>query len=154
MIPELEHLRDDEIEALRKGPLLVSILIAGTDGNIDKNEVKQAISVAHSKKTRAREGLIEFYKKVARDFENELHLLIKELPKTAVESNPIIIRYLKKLNRIIVKLDKSFAINYYGSLKDMAKKVAEASGGIMGYLIVSYEEAKLLELNMIKDPSK
>jgi len=63
MIPELEHLRDDEIEALRKGPLLVSILIAGTDDNIDKNEVKQAISVAHSKKTRAREGLIEFYKK-------------------------------------------------------------------------------------------
>ena len=83
-----------------------------------------------------------------------MHRLIKELPKTAVESNPIIIRYLKKLNRIIVKLDKSFAINYYGSLKDMAKKVAEASGGIMGYLTVSYEEAKLLELNMIKDPSK
>lgn len=154
MIPELENLREDEIEALKRGPVLVSILIAGADDNIDKYEVKEAIATARSKQTRAPEGLTDFYKEVAKDFESELHRLIKELPGTDKDRNPVITRELRKLNRVIIKLDKSFAIKYYGSLKDMAKKVAEASGGIMGYLSVSYEEAKMLELEMINDPSK
>ena len=154
MIPELQNLRDDEVEALLKAPVLVSILIAGADDNIDKNEIKEAIATAKSKQTRAREGLVDFYKLVAKDFESELHRLIQELPDTAALRDPIINKELRRLNRIFVKLDKPFAIKIYGSLKDMAKKVAEASGGILGYMSVSYEEAKLLELEMIKDPSK
>ena len=30
--------------------------------------------------------------------------------------------------------------------------IAEASGGLLGHMSVSYEEAKLMELEMIKDP--
>lgn len=154
MIPELQNLREDEVEALVKAPVLVSILIAGADDNIDKNEIKEAIAVAKSKQTRAREGLVDFYKLVAEDFEHELHKQITELPGTAAERNPVITKELKRLNRIMVKLDKTFATKLYGSLKDMAKRVAEASGGILGYMSVSYEEAKLVELEMINDPSK
>ncbi len=154
MIPELKNLREDEVEALVKAPVLVSILIAGADDNIDKNEIKEAIAVAKSKQTRAREGLVEFYKMVADDFENELHRQISTLPGTAAERTPVITKELKRLNRIMVKLDKVFATKLYGSFKDMAKRVAEASGGILGYMSVSYEEAKLLELGMINDPSK
>lgn len=154
MIPELEHLREDEVEALLKAPVYVSILIAGADDNIDKNEIKEAIAVAKSKQTRAREGLVDFYKLVAKDFESELHRLIGELPDKAVDRTPVINKELRRLNRIFVKLDKAFATKLYGSLRDMAKRVAEASGGILGYMSVSYEEAKLVELEMIKDPSE
>jgi len=154
MIPELQILRDDEVEALLKAPVLVSILIAGADDNIDKNEIKEAIALAKSKTTRAREGLVDFYKLVAKDFETDLQKMIAELPSTAAQRAPIISKELRRLNRIFVKLDKPYATKIYGSLKDMAKHVAEASGGILGYMSVSYEEAKLLELNMINDPSK
>lgn len=154
MIPELKSLREDEIEALLKAPVLVSILIAGADDNIDKNEIKEAISTAKSKQTRAREGLVDFYKLVAENFEGDLQKMIQKLPETAIQRTPIINKELRRLNRIFVKLDKPFAIKIYGSLKDMAKRVAEASGGILGYMSVSYEEAKLLELEMINDPSK
>ena len=154
MIPELENLRADEVEALIKAPVLVSILIAGADDKIDKNEIKEAIAVAKSKQTRAREGLIDFYKLVAEDFENELFRQIENLPDKASDRNPLLSKELKRLNRIFVKLDKSFATKLYGSLKDMAKRVAEASGGVLGYMSVSYEEAKLLELEMLNDPSK
>ncbi|MEQ9426359.1 MAG: hypothetical protein RJQ09_18180 [Cyclobacteriaceae bacterium] len=154
MIPEFETLREDEVAALLKAPALVSILIAGADDNIDKNEMKEAIAVAKSKKTRSREGLDGYYNEVAATFEDDFNTLVKELPQSAAERNTAITRELKKLNRIMVKLEKSYAIKLYGSYKDMAKRVAEASGGILGYLSVSYEEAKLLELGMINDPSK
>ena len=154
MIPELKNLREDEIDALLKAPVYVSILIAGADDNIDKKEIKEAIATAKSKQTRAREGLVDFYKMVAKDFESELQRLIHELPSSAADREPIISKELRRLNRIFVKLDKPFAIKVYGSLKDMAKRVAEASGGILGYMSVSYEEAKMLELEMINDPSE
>lgn len=154
MIPELKSLREDEVQALLKAPVLVSILIAGADDNIDKNEIKEAIATAKSKKTRAREGLVEFYQLVAEDFEGELLKMINELPASAAQRSPILTKELRRLNRIFIKLDKSFAIKLYGSLKDMAKRVAEASGGVLGYMSVSYEEAKLLELEMINDPSE
>jgi hypothetical protein len=60
---------------------------------------------------------------------------------------------LKKLNRILPKIDKNFAVKFYQSLKDIAKNIAEASGGVLGYMSVSYAEAKLIGLRMIHDPS-
>ncbi|MEM6829901.1 MAG: hypothetical protein AAF551_05250, partial [Bacteroidota bacterium] len=60
---------------------------------------------------------------------------------------------LRKLNFILPKIDNNFAVKFYASLKELAKKIAEASGGVLGYLSVGYEEAKLMELKMLKDPA-
>ena len=154
MIPEFDGLRDDEIDLLLKAPIYVSILIAGADGMIDDRERKEAIEIARSKQVRARAQLIEYYKEVADDFDLKMEQLIRDLPSEADKRNADISIELRKLNRILPKIDKAWASTFYASLKDMAKRVAEASGGILGYLSVSYDEAKLLELKMIDDPSK
>ena len=57
------------------------------------------------------------------------------------------------MNEILIKLDKTLAIKFYESLKDFAKKIAEASGGVLGYMSIGYEESKLIQLKMIKDPN-
>lgn len=152
MIPEFDGLREDEIEHLLKAPIYVAILIAGADGHIDDKEIKEAISTARSKQSRARERLVEYYKEVAIDFDKKMHDMIDELPQDKDERLSDITIELKKLNRILPKIEKSWASQLVASLKDMAKKIAEASGGVLGYLTVSYEEAKLIELKMIDDP--
>ncbi|WP_258104603.1 hypothetical protein [Marinoscillum sp. MHG1-6] len=154
MIKEFEALREDEIEVLMKAPVYVSILIAGADGNIDKSETKEAVDIARSKQSRAREQLVEFYKAVGEDFEGKFTALVSELPSGVEERNKAITAELRKLNFILPKIDKSFGVALYASLKDLAKKIAEASGGLLGYLSVSYEESKLMELRMINDPAK
>lgn len=154
MIPEFDKLREDEIDILIKAPAYVSVLIAGADDNIDKSEIKKAIQLAKVKQQKAREVLLEYYKKVGERFEDDFMTLIETLPSKAAERGPAINKELKKLNLILPKLNKGFATEYYASLKDIAKKIAEASGGVLGYLSVSYEEAKLMELTMINDPSK
>lgn len=153
MIPEFESLREDEIDVLLKSPVYVAILIAGADGTIDKTEKKQAIDVARSKQSRARDQLAEYYKIVGEKFEENFYSLLDALPAGTEERTQAVSIELRKLNFILPKIDKNFGIKLYSSLKDLAKKIAEASGGVLGYLSVSYEEAKLMELRMIKEPS-
>ncbi len=154
MIKEFDNLREEEVEVMLKAPVLVSVLIAGADGTIDKAETKEAISIARGKQSRAREQLVDYYKLVGEGFEAKFNEMVQSYPSKPEERNPMIIAELKRLNRILPKLDKNFSVKFHASLKDLAKKIAEASGGVLGYLSVSYEEAKLMELNMINDPSK
>ena len=154
MIAEFEPLREDEIDVIVKAPVYVAILIAGADGNIDKSERKEAINVARNKQTRSREQLADFYKIVGEGFEDNFNKLIDELPSGTEERISAITKELRKLNFILPKIDSNFSIKFHASLKELAKKIAEASGGVLGYLSVGYEEAKLMELRMINDPSK
>ena len=151
MIPEFEPLREDEIEVILKSPVYVAILIAGADGKIDKSEKKEAIEVARNKQSRAREQLAELYKLVGERFEDNFTKLIDELPSGTEARISAITTELRKLNFILPKIDKNFSVKFIASLKDLAKKIAEASGGVLGYLSISYEESRLMELKMIKD---
>ena len=154
MIPEFEPLREDEIAIIFKAPAYVAILIAGADGNIDKSERNEAISIARHKQTKSRAQLADFYKLAGKDFESNFNHLLDELPSGTEERVSAITKELSKLNFILPKIDKNFSVELYASLKELAKKIAESSGGVWGYLSVVYEEEKLMELNMINDPSK
>lgn len=151
MIPEFEPLREDERQVLLKAPVYVAILIAGADGKIDKSERREAIDVARNKQSRSREQLADFYKMVGEQFEENFTKLVDELPSGTDSRVSAITTELRKLNFILPKIEKNFAIKFVASLKDLAKKIAEASGGVLGYLSISYEESRLMELKMIKD---
>lgn len=154
MIEEFKYLREDEIEVMMKAPVYVAILIAGADGKIDNTERKEAIAAARAKQSRTRDQLVNYYTEVGKDFEQKFEELMNALPAETEARNDAISMELRKVNYVFKKIDKNFSIKLYGSLKDLAKKIAEASGGVLGYLSVSYEESKLMELRMINDPSK
>ena len=135
-------------------PMLVAILIAGADNNIDKTEMKEAITLSKIKQQKARKELLDYYKEVGQDFEDKLKVMIQNYPLDAELRNPQIIKKLEQLNTVWPKLDKNFAVDFYASIKDMARKIAESSGGVLGYMSIGYEESKLISLEMIKDPSK
>lgn len=153
MIEEFKNLTPEEVNVLYDAPVWVTILIAGADNDIEKKEINEALSLARLKQKRARQALIEYYKQVYKAFEANLNGYLLFLPKDVNERTQILTQNLEKLNKILPKLEKSFAIQYFQSLKDLAEKVAHASGGIMGFLTLGYEEAKLIQLKMIKDPS-
>ena len=153
MIAEFAELENEEVELLLQAPLLVSILIAGADGKIDNSELHEAVSLAKLKQTKARKDLIEYYGEVSVDFEDKLKFLINNFPMGHEARNKKIVEELTKLNDVFKKLPLHFAKELYASLKDFAKKIAEASGGILGYMAVGYEESKYLELKMIKNPA-
>ena len=154
MISYFDNLRQDEKDLMYRAPVLVAILIAGADDKFDKKEIKEALSISQLKQVKARRILIDYYAEVGKDFEYNLIEEIATLPREARKRNPVIIEELEKLNLVLPKLDKKFAIQYYDSMIDIAKRIATASGGILGYLSVGFEESKLVELKMIRNPGK
>lgn len=154
MIAEFDNLSDAEIELMLKAPILVCILVAGADNHIDKSEIEEAINLAKKKSKKSRARLIEFYSAVAEDFEDKLKILIQSFPVEASERNPLISQELSRLNPILSKIDKSFATHFYESIKEMAHKIAESSGGLLWIKkSIGPEEAKVVGLPMINNPA-
>ena len=153
MINYLDPLSEEEKLFLQKAPVLVAILIAGADNKIDKSEIKEALRISRYKPIKARILLKDFYSSIGDEFEYNLIEEIASLPREARKRTPVIVEELKKLNSILPKLDRKFAIQFYESMKDIAEKIAKASGGVLGYISVDYEESKLMELKMIKNPA-
>jgi hypothetical protein len=150
MIPELRKLTAVEQEFFAKAPILVCILIAGADGTIDKKEVNEAIQQA--KKRQSQFGIAEFYKEVEEDFEDKLKIVLREYPSNPSERNSLITEELKRLNEIMPKLSKDFSIPFYRSLREIALKIAQSSGGILGMKSVGKEESQFVDLPMLIEP--
>ncbi len=154
MIPEFAELTQEEVEIMYAMPIYVAVLIAGADGKIDNTEIRKAVSLANLKKKKARKELIDYYHAVNTDYEDKLKMAIANFPADYKEREKLLIEEIKKVNDIFPKLERSFAIKLYASFKEIAKQIAEASGGVFGYMSIGYEESKLIDLKMIKDPAK
>ncbi len=153
MIPEFDSLTEEETALMLKAPALVCFLVARADGKIDSKEIEEAILISQIKQTRARKALIEYYREVGVLFRDQLTELMRALPEDGKDRSDSVIKELEKLNPILTKLEKSFAVKFHASLREIAKKIAEASGGVLGLLKISYAESKFIDLKMIKDPS-
>jgi hypothetical protein len=153
MIPAFDRLTDSEMELMLRAPLLTCILIAGADNDIDRKEIQEAIQLARKKANKSKASLAEFYRLVGEDFEDKLKVVIQSFPVEATQRNPLIAEELTQLNAILPKLNKSFAVEFYTSLKDVAMKIASSSGGLLGLRSIGQEEARYVNLPMIKDPS-
>jgi hypothetical protein len=153
MIPELRGLDDSEIELVLKAPILVSILIAGADGTIDKKEVKEAIAIASDLKNTA--GVLSGYlQESAQDFEDKLKIIVAAYPYMADKRNPILVEELSRLSKVWGRLDREFAVELYNMLLRIADKIANSSGGLLGIRSVDEDEARYIHLPMIENPAK
>lgn len=152
MIAELSKLSSGELELVYKAPLLVCILIAGADGDIDRKEIRKAIHVAQ-KKQKGTDPVSVLFKEVAQDFEDKLKVLEQGYPYEATQRTPLIIEELTGLNLLFPRLPQSFAKGYYEILLLLAQEVAASSGGLLGLNAIGSEEAKLVKLSMIKNPA-
>ncbi len=153
MLAEFAHLSNPEIELVLKTPILTSILIAGADGNIDRKEIQESIRIAQKNAKKSKARLMEFYQFVGEDFEDKLKILLQGYPTSAPQRSAMIVQELAQLNHVLPKIDRVFAQELYGSIKDIARKIAESSGGLLGMKSIGDEEAKYVHLPMIKDPA-
>ena len=127
-------------------------MVAGSDGDYDDNELDKALDIAFWKKINARPDLRSFYDEVRPRMKNDVMQLRRDLPRDTNERYRTISERLQQLNPILHKLEKPLAEQYYASLRELARHVAEASGGVLGYLSVGYNESKVITLPMIDDP--
>ncbi|QOI98196.1 MAG: hypothetical protein HRU69_12190 [Flammeovirgaceae bacterium] len=154
MIPEFDTLTKQELELAYKAPILVSILIAGADGTVDRREIIGAIQSVQKKLRRSTSSLATLLHEVASDFEDKIKLLMQEYPYESSQRNPLIVEELQRVNDLFTKLDPAFAHEMYNTLLAIAEKTARSSGGFLGLSKIGPEEARYMKLPMIKPVSK
>ena len=147
----LEKLSDKEKELIQKAPLLVCILIAGADNEIDRKEIKHAVQLSRKKKNKYSPALASFYEDLSGDFEDKLKIVLQGLPVHTLDRNSLIVQDLTNLNGIFRKLEYSFAQEFIQSLKYVARSIAESSGGMLGLKSIGEDESRLIELPMLKE---
>ena len=154
MINQLHSLNEDEKKTILDAPLLVAILIAGADKNIDRAEKEKTMSLIHTKTFSEHHALAHnIYMELNENAEERWNNVALGLSANPKYRTPEIEDRLRELNKILPKLNTGFALEYYNSLKDFAVYVANASGGILGIGRISDKEKALLGLDMINKPS-
>lgn len=154
LVSRFGDLTKEEQDLMFSAPALVSILIAGADDNIKDIHLKVASELAVYKSKTIEPYLRRYFEIASADIEDKINELIAKLPGKASHRNPLIIEDLKRVNNIIQRINFEFADKFYFALKDIARCVAEASGGILGYMSINKEEAEALNnLKMILRPT-
>lgn len=138
-----------ENDKLKKAISLITVLIAGADGNIEKEELTWAKKIAGVREYGPPTKLHGFYQEVGVDYDESVNALIETLPKDTSERTAMISTKLKELNPILAKLDNNMAHAYYKSFTSFAEHVAKATGGFLGFFSVSSEEKSLVNLPML-----
>ncbi len=154
MIKEFSNLPSVDVELLYEVPLLITVLIAGADDNIDKDETNWAERISNYRRMNRPASLNDYYGEIAHQFQGKLERIIERFPPDVDKRAREIGHELKKLNVILEELPQIFAYELYTSYRTFAKQVAKASGGFLGFGAVSYEESKWVDLPMIREITK
>jgi hypothetical protein len=147
----LQHLNDDEIKTLIDAPVLIGLLIAGSDGVIDEKEKHKAIQIAHFRSQNTDSILHDYYVEVDKYYEDSFEQLASVISDDTMERNHYLIKRLETLNEILPKIDKEYAKELYKGMLSYARHVAESSGGLLGFGAVNPSEQEFINLPMINE---
>ncbi|MGB3545657.1 MAG: hypothetical protein WBA17_01715 [Saprospiraceae bacterium] len=149
MLAEFKALTPDEQRQLFDAIPLITILVAGADGNMDEDEKHAAEKIAKIRGFTNSSKLMPYYEEVGKNFMTHLEELFATMPRDVETRQPRLIERLALLNPILAKLSPWVAYYFYKDFISFAHHVAEASGGFMRYLTVGPQEAKVIDLHMI-----
>ncbi len=149
MIPQFNNLDQKETELMLDAPALVTLLIAGSDGNIEQKQVDWGSKITHFRAKDEDSIMQSYYIEVEKSFNDTLAQFINAFPNDIEERGKLINKELIKINDILPKLNKDFAKQFYSDMKSLSKQIAKATGGVWGYGSISAEEQKYLDLDII-----
>ncbi|MBX7126471.1 MAG: hypothetical protein K1X47_12325 [Cyclobacteriaceae bacterium] len=149
---DLDKLSPEDADLVLRAPVMVAILIAGADGDVDGKEIHAAIAFAKKAHKNATPSMRKLFDLVSEDFEDKLLILMQSYPADHLRRNEVLAAELQKLNAIWGHLDPGFADSYYQSIRAIARRIAESSGGFFGIRKIGEAEAQYVDLPMVAPP--
>jgi hypothetical protein len=154
MLEHIHNLTEEEKNIIIHSPMYVSVLIAGSDGEVNDTEKKRILELIHTKTFSEKYELRELYKTLDHDSAHELRELIASLPDEKVARNEFLVNMLSRLNHIMPKLEHRFQVHLYKSLRQFAHYIAHAEGGFWRVGAIKHAEQEYIKLPMINDPEE
>ncbi len=142
-------IKESELNKLEDAIALITVYIAGADGDIDLEELEWAEKITKIRTYSTPDSLKGFYKEITPTYHDKVENLINQLKGDTAERNKYIADQLSELNPILAKLDTKLGAELTKSYRTFATHVAKASGGFLGFFSIGPKEAQLLDLDMI-----
>ena len=117
-----ENLSKTEQEEFLKFPVYISLLAANQDGETDEKEKKTAIDFDHMKTYTCNPMLSGFYDRADKVFPKSIIELDNELPKGKEQRDVAIKVELAKLEKLLLKFDKTYAATMHQSMKSFKEQ--------------------------------
>ncbi|MFT5997787.1 MAG: hypothetical protein ACI81P_000232 [Neolewinella sp.] len=149
MLKEFHNLTPTEQQLMLDAIPLITILVAGADGEVDEVELAEAQRLADIRSFNTKGQTNAFYEKVDDNLTAHIMEMMKELPNALDPRQEAIIARLSGLNAVFAKMDVPFGYLYYKSFGSFAKHVGESHGGFMRFMTVGPQEAKVIDLPML-----
>jgi len=153
MLDFIKHLSADEQRIVAQSPIYVSLLIAGADSHFDTDEKRRIVELIHIKTITERYELRSLYKHLNLNAQEQIRNMISSLPENTDERNIYLSELIARLNEIFPKLEGSFAVQLYSSLRQFAVYISTADGGWWGISAVSDAEKAFVKLPMLNAPA-
>ena len=149
---KIAQLSTSEKQLIHDAPLLVTVLIAGADGDFQDAEIKKAVKIIHIKTYSEGKDVRGVYTDLDGHSEEMIDELIHSLPSGAYERTQILKEKLSGLNLIFNKIDTVFASELHKSLRELAFYVSRAHDGEIGIGYHNEQEKQLVHLDFIHEP--
>ena len=149
-----KRLSEDELDALIMIPVWITLLITGADDVYSKAEIKSSIRLIIQNKKNDDNLFDRYYSLVRKKFEVNLKGDTLLLPVEESLRTELIVSKIVHVNELFKKLPQDCVKSLYWSYRDLANKIAKASGGLFGLLSISYSESKYIDLKMINYPAE
>lgn len=153
MTNDLTKLSQEEREQLYDAIPMITVLIAGADGEISEKEKAWAQKVTHIRGFEGPERIQGFYEEVESRFEQRVEKLINTLPVDTEKRNAELTEKLAAVNPIMNKLGYVLHKQLHRSFLSFAKHVARADGGFLGVFAIDKKEEDLIDLSMLEPVS-
>ena len=144
-----ENISHEELQILENAISQITLLIAVSDGDVNKEETDWASKLVHIRTYSGDNSLLAFYEEVEANFNIKLNDLINTSPKESEACKAYLSEKLADVNPILAKLEPETAYHLYTSYLSLAKSIAKSSGGFLGFGSISHNEAHLITLPMI-----
>lgn len=152
MLHQLRNLNQRETDLLAAAPVWVMLLIACADQNIEESEVNRGKEIIRIKSFAEKSDVRFVYSDLESQMDNIIDDALKSLSADGQERIDFISSKLEELNDVLPKVDRSFAIQFYNSLRDLAIYVAQASDSFFGVNHINSDEQKYIKLPMLNKP--
>lgn len=126
-----ESLSKEEQQEFLKFPVYISLLAANIDGETDEKERQTAIAFDHMKTYTCNPMLAGFYDKADKTFQKSITELDNELPKGKEQRNTAIKAELAKLEKLLLKFDKTYAVAMHQSMRSFKEHVSAAHFNVL-----------------------
>ncbi|MFK8008274.1 MAG: hypothetical protein AB8H03_18095 [Saprospiraceae bacterium] len=151
MLRQLNNLPAEELQELYDAIPVITLLIAGADGEIEGEELAQSEKITKIRGFSGGEIMQDFYDKVGEDYHERLNRWLNVVPKDTAERTAHLSSRIEKLNPILAKLTPELGATMYKSFTTFATHVAKASGGFLGFGSINKDEAALIDLPMLTE---